>query len=294
MMSIKLLSSTSQDDGTGDASISVRNGNSCFTLWQLPSQGLRQMASYVIRSEHGKVMVIDGGNTEDGCFLKNFLFDLGGHVDSWFITHPHSDHINALIWILYNQGSLVIDNIYASFPPLEWIGKHEPIATNNVNEFNAALKNAGRNYKNVAPNDIFDIDGIHIEILSTENTDITFNAINNSSMMMKVTDKTKSILFLGDLGARAGDKLLGIIDHQKLKADYVQMAHHGQAGVDKKFYQIVMPDYGLWSTPLWLWNNDNGGGHDSGPWLTLKVRQWMEDLKIKSNYVSGLSGVIKI
>ena len=153
---------------------------------------------------------------------------------------------------------------------------------------------SGQSYIDVDPGDVFNIDEINIEILSTENTNITLNALNNASLTMMVSDIGKTILFLGDMGLEAGAELMGTIDHQKLQADYVQVAHHGNEGVSEAFYQLVLPRYALWPTPLWLWNNDNGGGYDSGPWTTLETRQWMDDLNVESNYVSGISGLIEI
>ncbi|MCK5852890.1 MBL fold metallo-hydrolase [bacterium] len=260
-----------------------------FTLWQLHSQGPTQMLSYVIKSANGKIIVIDGGMTCDGDYLKKFLASHGNHVDCWFLTHPHEDHIDALTWILSNQGDLKIDKIYASFPPLEWIKKYENGNTHTHEEFNTALKKSDRKYIEIKRGDAFDVDGIHIEILSNVNLDITFNAINNSSIVMKFSDENKSVLFLGDLGVEGGDKLLKSIDHKKLKADYVQMAHHGQGGVRKNFYEVVQPEYCLWPTPLWLWTNADG----KGKFGTLEVRKWMKDLKVKKNYVSGF-GMVEI
>ena len=273
-------------------------GNPRFTLWQLSSQwggaNPRQMMSYVIESEDGKVVVIDGGWEEDASYLRSFIAARGYHVDAWFITHPHADHIEALTWILLNPGGTVIDNIYASFPPMEWFDQYASGAGGSLQDFFEALDAAGKSYTDIDPGDVFDLDEIRIEILSVENTNITVNAANNSSMTMRVSDPSKSVLFLGDLGLEGGDELLGYVDYGKLRTDYVQMAHHGQGAVSEAFYQIVQPDYCLWPTPLWLWNNDNGGGYDSGPWTTLETRRWMDDMNVKSNYVSGISGLIEI
>ena len=266
-----------------------KNMEKSFTLWQLPSQGPTQMLSYVIKSANGKIIVIDGGMTCDGTYLKKVLASHGNHVDSWFLTHPHEDHIDALTWILSNQGDLKIDKIFASFPPLEWIKKYEKGNAHTLEEFTAAMKKAKRNYIKLNPGDIFNIDGVKVEILSDVNLDITVNAINNASIIMKVSDQTKSVLFLNDLGLLAGNKQLKLIPHGKLKSDYVQMAHHGQDGVGKNFYEVVQPEYCLWPTPVWLWNNDNGRGKGSGKWMTLETREWMEELNVESNFVSGLS-----
>ena len=64
------------------------------------------------------------------------------------------------------------------------------------------------------------------------------------------------------------------------------MAHHGQTGVSEEFYKTVSPNYCLWPTAGWLWENDSGNGPNSGPWKTLAVRAWMEKLHIEKHYVA--------
>ncbi len=129
-----------------------------------------------------------------------------------------------------------------------------------------------------------EIDGVHLEVLGVKNLEITANPVNNSSLVLRVYDARKSVLFLGDLGVEGGAKLLNGPMAIRLHADYVQMAHHGQTGVNEAFYQRVNPTYCLWPTPKWLWDNDNGGGKNSGPWRTLEVRAWMDKLSIKTDY----------
>lgn len=270
-------------------------GFETFALWQLPSQTGIQMMSYVLQSESGRVVVIDGGWTEDGSYLKGFLAALGNHVDAWFITHPHADHLEALTWIISNPGGMVIDNIYASFPPMEWLREHAPGTAGTLAGFSAALAAAGKSYTEVEPGDVFDFDETHVEIISTKNTEITVNSVNNSSMTFRVSGKDKTVLFTGDIGAEAAEKILKNVDHQKLKADYLQMAHHGQGGAVRSFYEVVNSEYCLWPTPLWLWNNDKGKkGYNTGPWTTLETRRWMKELHVKKSYVSGISGLVKI
>ena len=235
-----------------------------FVLWQLPSQGPSQMNSYVLQTQKGKIIVVDGGMVCDGSYLKGFLAAVGNHVDSWFISHPHADHIMALTEILNNPGDLTIDKIYGSLPSRDWIDKYERNTLPTVDAFSEAMKKANKTHIEHNAGDVIEIDRIRIEILAVRNPEITGNAVNNSSVVMKVTDSKKTVLFLGDLGVEGGRKLLKNINSEKLRADYVQMAHHGQTGVDKSFYEAVRPKYCLWPTPRWLWENDNGGGRGSG------------------------------
>ena len=79
----------------------------------------------------------------------------------------------------------------------------------------------------VCRGDVFDLDDIHIEILRVPNENITANAINNSSIVFRLTAKGQTWLFLGDLGVEGGNELAANYG-DTLKCDICQMAHHGQ------------------------------------------------------------------
>ena len=260
-----------------------------FTFWQLPSQSTSQMMSYVIKSSQGKIIVIDGGTKADGEYLKLFINDLGGEVSAWFLTHAHYDHVEAFIWNLQDKSKdrIKIKSIYANFPTVAWIENYEEEYAFTIKEFNKAMAQNKRKSIIVNADDEIKIDEVKIEVLYVNTNTFKENAINNSSMLIRFSDNKKSVLFTGDLGAEAGNDIVNNVNHEKLKSKYVQMAHHGQDGVGKNFYELIDASYYLWPTPLWLWNNDNGGGKGSGPWKTLEVRKWVEGFKAKKNYVSG-------
>ena len=65
--------------------------------------------------------------------------------------------------------------------------------------------------------------------------------------------KERKFLFLGDLGVEGGEELLSLNKEAIKNMDYVQMAHHGQAGVNEDVYQVIDPKYCLWPTTDWLW-----------------------------------------
>ena len=267
-----------------------------FTLWQLPSRTPSQNMAYVLRSCRGRILVVDGGNKGDAEYLSGFLAPLGNRVHAWFISHPHPDHVNALTAILRAPGQLHIEHIYGSMPDESWFAQHEPEPPLNLEsfrQFNRALRDANRKVEELAIGQRIDIDSIRIEILAVKNPEITANPVNNSCIVMRVADDRKSVLFTGDLGVEGGQKLLKSVAPEKLRADYIQMAHHGQAGVDQDFYKAVNPRYCLWPTPAWLWDNDSGAGKGTGPWQTLKVREWMENLNVERHYVSA-TGLVRI
>lgn len=43
-----------------------------------------------------------------------------------------------------------------------------------------------------------------------------------------------------------------------LRANAIQMSHHGQNGVTKDVYDAISPEVCFYNCPEWLWNNDNG------------------------------------
>ena len=104
-------------------------------------------------------------------------------------------------------------------------------------------------------------------------------------MVIKMNVNNKSILFLADTGVESGEKLLQE-QKEKLKADIVQMAHHGQAGVTEEVYQAIDPKICLWPTPDWLWDNNLGEGYNTAPYKTITTREWIEKLKVEQNIIA--------
>lgn len=257
-----------------------------FVVWQLPNQTTTQMMSYVIQTIHGKVIVIDGGNPGDAPYLLDFLRAGGNSVEAWIVSHAHSDHIGALCEILRKPGELKIAAFYGSMPDRLWVKQTENEGVWKEFElFETTLLETGRTIAEWTLGQTLEIDGIQIEVLGIKNPEITKNALNNSSLVWRMSDQTKSVLFLGDLGVEGGDKLLKTQYADRLHADYVQMAHHGQNGVSQAFYRRVNPTRCLWPTPKWLWDNDKGQGKGSGTWRTLEVRAWMDEFPIQTHYL---------
>ena len=255
-----------------------------FTLWQLPAQTHNQMNRHVLRTAHGHLIAIDGGFAEDAAYLKGFLGALGNRDTAWFITHQHIDHIDALTEILKTPGDLQIDHIYGSRNTKTWVEAHERDSVENPIQFNAALVAAGRELTELELGQELAFDGVYFDVLVIKNPEITDNAINNSSVVMRVHDENWSILFPADLGVEAGRKLLAGSYANRLESDVVQMAHHGQHGAEREFYEAVGARCCIWPTPLWLWDNNSGEGKGSGPWKTLEVRAWMEELGVEQHY----------
>lgn len=261
------------------------NYNNRLEITQLKNNSQSQMMGYILKTKENKLIIIDGGTSEDTENLKKYIEDNEGKVDYWFITHPHKDHATAIINII-EQTQIQIDNIYISLNAQEWYDQYGEGRGEEAKALYEALQNEKikNNVHEVSLNQEIKIDNIRAEILGIKNPEITKNAMNNSSMVIKFYVNNKSIIFLGDTGTESSEKLLKN-QKEKLKSNIVQMAHHGQNGATEELYKAIEPQIAMWPTPDWLWNNDNGKGEDTGPWKTKETRMWIEALNIKTNIV---------
>ena len=230
--------------------------NNHLELTQLGNMTTRQMMGYFLKTKDNKNIVIDGGTTGDSQNLIDYINQNGGEVDTWFITHPHEDHVGAIIEIL-NNTQIPIHNIYVTLNTPEWYEEHGTGRGNEAQELMQALEvdRVKENVKEVELGQEIQVDNITFKILGVKNT-----------------------------GQESGEKLLSN-QKEQLKADYVQVAHHGQAGAGEELYKAINPKVAMWPTPDWLWNNDSGQGEDSGTWKTKETRAWLEEIGVKENII---------
>lgn len=252
------------------------------TLRMPASQSYGQILSAVLRTDHGQLIVVDGGRAEDAAYLTSILKELGGTVSAWLITHPHDDHAEALMEILKNPDSEIsVSRVYYALAEQEWYESAEPSRAEFVQRFRETMDALPPEQKcEVAFGERIFVDGVEIRVM---NDLYKGSNINNTSIAYRLTVNGRRILFLGDLGDEGGMHLFQQNSAGEMRADVVQMSHHGQRGLTKEMYTIIKPEVCLWPTPEWLWNNDAGGGEDSGPWLTPKTRRWMLNLGVKAN-----------
>ena len=254
-------------------------------LWMLSSATGAQNLSIVIKSPNGKLIVVDGGWEADADKLSSLILQQGGKVDAWLITHPHEDHVGALCAILNDSSRKIqIEKIYCSLATPDWYRQVSPTGAGIADQLlNAFTKlPVGTVTNNIGRGTEINIDDVNIRVLNNRGV-YTYNGVNNSSLVYKIRVSGQSILILGDLAYDGGKDLIKTCTAAELKSDIVQMAHHGQQGVDQDAYALIAPTICLWPSPAWLWNNDNGGGVGSGPWGTLTTRAWMEALGVKDN-----------
>jgi beta-lactamase superfamily II metal-dependent hydrolase len=252
--------------------------------------------AFVIQNE-GYTIVVDGGFPHEDEHLYEYIRDLGGVVDAWFLTHIHDDHVCALINILKKYEDITVKKAYYNFPSDEFLGKCDSNRTVIPSvELSALVRNTLEERKipivTVNEGDVYEFGAVEVKILQTPDESITANPINNSSCVFTVTVNGQKILFLGDLGVEGGQRLLSRYSAEELRSDYVQMAHHGQSGVGREVYEAIRPRFCLWCTPSWLWDNVDRkiGRYDTGRFKTLIVRGWMSEMGCVERHYRMIDG----
>ena len=266
-------------------------------LYQVTPNADMLMNCYIIKTKSNKLIVIDGGGAGSPAangYLYAELRKISGkkvpEIEAWFLSHMHDDHINEFVLIGNNpEKKIKINNVYFNFPSKEFMQKTE---SGNFYRFYGELETAydrffgegafeKTNGKNLFEGDVVEIDGIRFDVLLTVTDEENEKNINDTSMIFRTTIDGQTIMFLGDAYIPEGKRLLEKYG-DALKSDMVQMAHHGQSGVDKDVYAAIDPTVCLWPAPKWVFNNT------SGTLRTFDVRQWMMDLGVKYHVVAGL------
>ena len=124
--------------------------------------------------------------------------------------------------------------------------------------------NSSYNVKRISAGDCFVFDDVTVRVLRVFNPNILDDFVNNSSAVYRIENANSSFIILGDLGVDGGNEVAQNVPLELLQADYTQMAHHGQNGVDRKFYEYITPKKCIWAALEWLWNNDVGDGFNNG------------------------------
>ena len=258
-------------------------------ITQFAPQTTRQSMGYMLKTNEDRIVMVDGGTEGDAEHVKQAIKDNGGVVEIWYLTHAHDDHYGVLLNILqnYETSGITINNIYLNLNSSDWYAQYDKERFPHIVGLLEILTKDGiREKVHIVENrEETKVDNLFFKILKVTNPEITDNAGNNQSVVIKVSNNFKSILFLGDTSEQVDVEFLNN-NLDEIKCDAVQMAHHGQAGVRKFVYEAIDPDICFWPTPEWLYDNNKGEGFNTAEYRTIETRQWMEDIGVETNYVA--------
>lgn len=211
------------------------------------------MMGYVIKSSENRLIIIDGGTKNQAEKLKKIINENGGVVEYWFITLPEQAHSGALLEIM-KEANISINNICVSLNTEEWYEQYDTSNSKEIKEFMSELYSG--DYRNIVQEvnlrDEIKVDNIFVKVLGIKNAEITESPSNNQNMIIKVNNNFKSILFLGDTGAkRSIDFKDDNLD--EIKSDVVQISNHGKDTIETDIYNYIKAS--IYLTPSNI-NND--------------------------------------
>ncbi len=194
-----------------------------------------QADSILLQLPNGQTMLIDAG--ED---VRDYISDLGiRKIDYLVATHPHSDHIG------------YIEEVVRAFEIGEIYMPRVSHTSKTFENMLLAIQEKGLKIKTAKAG---------VTALDTEDLNIVFVApvqeyyedLNNYSAIVKVTYKSKSMLFTGDAEALSESQITADID-----ADVLKVGHHGSStSTSKRFLDRVSPQIAVISCGA-----DNEYGH---------------------------------
>ncbi len=186
-----------------------------------------QGSSVFVQFPRGENMLIDGGGFSKSSFdvgrsvVAPYLYSQRIHkVDTVVLTHPHPDHLSGLIYILNNFG---VRNVWKTDVPVDIdIFPHwgKAIRDNKINPVFLSGQSPEK-----------DIKGVQLKALwppahSSEPLEtLSYDDVNDSSLVLKITFGKISFLIPGDISAEIEEQL--IASGADLKSDILLIPHHG-------------------------------------------------------------------
>ena len=246
--------------------------------------------SFIITTEDGKVIVIDGGQRTETDYFVEYLKAATGqrtpHIDAWFLSHAHDDHCEVFLEVAGRRTREVsFDRVYADFPEASFYDGYDEWCVAVIEELDRLDSAVTDKIVRPQEGDILRIGAAKFTVFYTFNPE--WKGGNDGSTIMRMDLGGTSVMFTGDASVKCGNYVVEKYGSTGLlHCDYCKMAHHGQDGVDKNFYEAVSPEVCIWPTPTWVYENTNGNLH------TFETRAWVKELGVQKEYKSFEGSVI--
>lgn len=216
--------------------------------WYVSKEGYIEegmMSLYTITDENNNVIVIDGGYAWTEWFIKGLLSNsYNNHISAWIITNPNIEHIGALHSLILNSTDLTIDKLITTNFNKE---------TDKDGTFNGILQDLSDNVSEiqfVKEDDTFSLLGLRFEVLNAQSEE------GDNSLCFLVSGEKEKMLYCSDIDATVENRLIEKYG-ERLNADFLQVANHGENNLNKEFFNLVSPRVAFIDTTVEKFHNIN-------------------------------------
>lgn len=202
-------------------------------LLRITFVGIRQ-GDCILIEQGGEIMLIDGGEAFRLDVFTKYLSSKGiDHIDSFFLTHAHDDHLG-LQEKLVRRGFL---------PRVQYSPYDDTEAYDAWPAHVQRLQQAGIPRVKVATGDTVRIGNASMQIYRRNVT--SYELMNSHSVVSMLTFGDARVLFTGDIAGETEQWLLDEFGPEMLKADILKVPHHGNSRMHDSFVDAVSPGFAI-------------------------------------------------
>ena len=253
--------------------------------------------SFILKTREGKIIVIDGGHTQELPRLIECLKSVSGEevptVTAWLFSHLHGDHYGAYMRLAGEEewrDKLIVKDMYCNFLEREFCTEISREAGPGYGPVYDTImgsdKTLGANIHIVQKGDIIAVDEIEFEVIHVPDIALGQSMnMNDSSVVYKMTyDKGQTIMFLGDAEWVCDNDLVANCA-DKLKSDVVQVGHHGCGNVSRRCYELIDAKAYIWQCGERFWYQDCGEGLNTHNVGFIRYRAFMKEIGVKNENI---------